>query len=208
MNWLPNTNGGRGGGPMPSDPNLSPRAINNPVEWQAFQDKYRTPGGMSGGQPQEPRPAATPAPQGNAWGQQFQQQNGQPPGQLRDLWAQFRQQNGIGGGQPAATPPATGTPPATPPAAPSADPRREAAMQGLRDLQSNPQFQNSGVGQFFGGMSQLGGLFNGGQPGQGGGLFDMIRQWREQQQGGGQPTGTPPQRPNHPWRRIARALMG
>lgn len=40
-------------------------------------------------------------PQGNAWGQQFMQQYGSPPGQMHDQWAAFRQQNGIGGGPPA-----------------------------------------------------------------------------------------------------------
>jgi hypothetical protein len=40
---------------------------------------------------------AKAAPQGNAWGHQFMQQFGSPPGQMRDQWQAFRQQNGVGG---------------------------------------------------------------------------------------------------------------
>jgi hypothetical protein len=138
---------------------------------------------MGGGQPQQP--GATPAPQGNAWGRQFQQQNGAPPGQLRDLWTAFRNQNGIGGGQPEGTPPATGAPPAgTPSAPPVADGTGphwtpQQGMDYWRSLQSNPEFQNSGFGKFIGGMGQLGNLFRGAMPGQGGGT------------GGTPPAGTP-----------------
>lgn len=34
---------------------------------------------------------------GNAWGYNFRQQYGQPPGQRRDEWNTYRQQNGVGG---------------------------------------------------------------------------------------------------------------
>lgn len=43
---------------------------------------------------------ASASPQGNGYGQAFMQQYGQPPGQMRDQWQAFRQQNNIG--QPAA----------------------------------------------------------------------------------------------------------
>jgi hypothetical protein len=43
---------------------------------------------------------ANASPQGNAWGQQFMQQYGSPPGQMRPQWQAFKQQNGIGGGSP------------------------------------------------------------------------------------------------------------
>lgn len=35
-------------------------------------------------------------PNGNGWGQSFMQQYGAPPGQMRDQWQQFRQDNGFG----------------------------------------------------------------------------------------------------------------
>lgn len=41
---------------------------------------------------------ANASPDGNGYGQQFMQQYGAPPGQMRDEWNQFRQDNGIGGG--------------------------------------------------------------------------------------------------------------
>lgn len=41
-------------------------------------------------------------PNGNAWGQQFMQQYGAPPGQMRDEWNAFRSENGFGGSAEAA----------------------------------------------------------------------------------------------------------
>lgn len=62
---------------------------------------------MMGGQGQSPG--------GNAWGQQFQQQYGAPPGQMHDQWNAFRSQNGIGGGSPQGSPlpSAAGGPPSS-----------------------------------------------------------------------------------------------
>jgi hypothetical protein len=37
-------------------------------------------------------------PGGNGWGQQFMQQYGAPPGQMREQWQQFRTDNGFGMG--------------------------------------------------------------------------------------------------------------
>jgi hypothetical protein len=49
-------------------------------------------------------PTAPAAPQaqpgGNGWGQQFREQYGQAPGQMRTEWDASRAANGIGGGQP------------------------------------------------------------------------------------------------------------
>ncbi len=54
---------------------------------------------MGGGAPPPPMPPAVPpAPQGNAWGHNFMEQFGKPPGQMRDEWAAFKTQNGFGGG--------------------------------------------------------------------------------------------------------------
>ena len=56
-----------------------------------------TPAAMGQRPPSPPRMGGQPG--GNGWGQQFMQQYGKPPGQMRDQWNAFRQQNGMGGGQ-------------------------------------------------------------------------------------------------------------
>jgi len=68
-------------------------------------------GNMGQGQGQAPagQYGANASPNGNAWGQQFMQQYGAPPGQMKDQWNAYRQENGFGqgnqmagaGGQPA-----------------------------------------------------------------------------------------------------------
>jgi hypothetical protein len=61
--------------------------------------------GAGGGQPMSApggQYGANANPTGHAWGQQFMQQNGSPPGQMRDQFQAFRQggqpQQGMGGG--------------------------------------------------------------------------------------------------------------
>lgn len=88
-------------------------------------------------------------PNGNGWGQAFMQQYGKPPGQMRDQWDAFRQQNGFGGGQPAPTnggitgggiadPTAPGTVTSGPIAAPTVSPMQSPNMMQTW-AQSHPQ---------------------------------------------------------------------
>lgn len=114
-------------------------------------------GGAAGGQH-----GANAAPQGNAWGQQFMQQFGSPPGQMRDQWQAFRQQNGMGGGQtPAGMPQPVsdwrqqmmdwrGQRPERPSQGWESPMMRREAMTGWRD--QRPQFPGNELSGAFGGQ--------------------------------------------------------
>jgi hypothetical protein len=60
--------------------------------------KPASPFGEMAGVQNKGQYGATAEPKGNGWGQQFMQQYGAPPGQMREQWQQFRQDNGFGGG--------------------------------------------------------------------------------------------------------------
>jgi hypothetical protein len=56
---------------------------------------------MGGGQGHDPQGqyGANADPKGNGWGQQFMQQYGAPPGQMKDEWQAYKTANNFGGGQ-------------------------------------------------------------------------------------------------------------
>lgn len=82
------------------------------TEWDAF----RAANGVGGSAPAA-GPATSPASPtpgmgggqggqgGNGWGQQFREQYGQAPGQMRSQWDAFRAMNGVGGGGQPQMPP-------------------------------------------------------------------------------------------------------
>lgn len=90
---------------MPKMPGMSGRPTPMPMQAHGGMAGGPLLGGAGAGAPSY---GANASPQGHGWGQQFMQQYGSPPGQMRDQWSEFRTQNGMGGGQPP-------MPPMTPP---------------------------------------------------------------------------------------------